>query len=163
MSSSLIRTYKAGDEIAIARIFKDSILKLAAKDYALKQLAAWASIGARDDQYWRSRCEDKHPYVYEQDGCVIGFFELDTTGRIDAAYVNPSNAKQGVMSDLIEEAMRYALQNGIKRMYAEVPISAVPFFELHGFKIMRDSEVVFGDVSLKTYSMQTHLSPSVTR
>ncbi len=154
----MIRRYQPGDEIYICKIFKDAVFEIAAKDYTPEQISAWANPSMRDENYWRIRCETKHPFVFEQDGRVIGFFEMDPNGHINCTYVNPANAKRGVMSDLMEEAMRYALKTGIKRLYAEVSITAVPFFEVHGFNRVQDNETVIGDVSLKSFTMETHLS-----
>ena len=154
----MIRRYQPGDEIYICKIFKDAVFEIAAKNYNSAQISAWANPSARDENYWRTRCEAKRPFVFERDDRVIGFLEMESNGKITGTYVNPRNAKQGVMSDLMEEAMRYAMKTGIQRLYAEVSITAVPFFELHGFNCVQDNVLVMGDVSLKGFTMETHLS-----
>ena len=153
----MIRRYQIGDEFHIRKIFHDAIFELAAKDYTPGQLVAWANPAVRDESYWKTRCETKKPYVMDKDGRLVGFLEMDSTGHIKSAYVSPADSKQGVMSDLLEEAIRHALKNRIRRLFVEASITAVPFFRLHGFRWVRDDEALIGGVPLKVFIMETHL------
>ncbi len=130
----MIRRYQTGDEFHIRKIFQDAIFELAAKDYTPRQLAAWADTVVRDESYWKTRCETEKPYVMDKDGRVVGFLEMDSAGYIKCAYVSPEYSKLGIMSDLLEEAIRHALKNRIKRLFVKASVTAVPFFNLHGFK-----------------------------
>lgn len=78
-------------------------------------------------------------WAARRDGSIIG-----------AAYV----LGVGLLLYLI---IRHALKNRIKRLFVEASITAVPFFKLHGFKWIRDDEVVIGGVSMKVFIMETHL------
>ncbi len=153
----MIRRFQIGDEFNIRAIFHDAIFELAASDYTPTQLAAWANTAVRDEGYWRTRCATIKPYVMDQEGRVVGFLEMDSTGQIKCAYVRPADSKLGIMSDLLEEAMRHALKNRIKRLRVEASITSAPFFELHGFQWVRDDEVVIDGVSMKVFIMETHL------
>ena len=88
---------------------------------------------------------------------MVGFLEMDSTGYIKCAYVSPEYSKLGIMSDLLEEAIRHALKNRIKRLFVKASVTAVPFFTLHGFKWVRDDEVVVGGVAMKVFIMEAHL------
>lgn len=149
----MIRRYKTGDETYIAQIYHDAIYQLAAGDYTQEQLAAWAGPPITPEKA-KQRCHDKQPFVNVRDGQVVGFIELDPDGHIDCVFVHPAYARQGVMSEIMEEIKRVAKHNNISRLYAEVSKTARPFFEYHGFVWIRDIVVNARGVLLENYIME---------
>jgi len=151
----MIRKYKTGDEKYIAQIYHNAIYQLAAGDYTQEQLDAWANppLNLEDCEH-KQRCEAKQPFVNERDGRVVGFIELDPDGHIDCAYVDPAYSRMGVMSEIMEEVKRTARRMNIPKLFAEVSITARPFFEHHGFIWIRDTTANIRGVSLKNYIME---------
>jgi len=149
----MIRKYKTGDEKYIAQIYRNAIFQLASSDYTQEQLDAWAGPPVTPEKAIQ-RCNDKQPFVNERDGQVVGFIELDLDGHIDCVFVHPAYARQGVMSEIMEEIKRVAKQNNISRLYAEVSKTARPFFEYHGFVWIKDIVVNARGVPLANYIME---------
>lgn len=152
----MLRRYRPGDHLAIGRIYHDAVHRLAANDYTLAQRLAWSS-GNIDFDRWRERCERKQPFVKELDGQVAGFMELDPDGHIDCTYVHPDYARRGVMSEIMAAVKEEVRSKGIPRLYAEVSITARPFFEKHGFVHLRDNEVHIGEEVLMNFIMECYL------
>jgi len=152
----MIRRYRSGDHLSIAGIYRNAIHRLAAGDYTASQLEAWCGTKT-DDDAWRKRCELKQPFVKVLDGRVAGFIELDRDGHIDCTYVDPDFARRGVMSEIMEAVKDEARSLGLTRLFAEVSITARPFFEKHGFRHLRDNEVHIGDVALVNFIMECPL------
>jgi GNAT superfamily N-acetyltransferase len=148
----MIRRYRSGDSDEIARIVHDAVHRLACADYTPRQLNAWASPDV-DYAYWAERCERKKPFVYESHGAIAGFIELDPDGHIDGVFVAPRYARRGYMRALMAAVKEYAAARGVVRLYAEVSITARPFFERAGFIVDTENRALRKGVWLKNYLM----------
>jgi putative acetyltransferase len=153
----MIRRYKVGDEPFIYKIFQDAIYQIASHDYSQAQLDVWVnSLNSVED--WKKRCGEKQPYIYESEGKIAGFIELDDNGYIDCTYVLPEFYKKGVMSKLMCFVKQEAITMGNLKLFSEVSITAKPFFEKHGFKSTKENIVNKNGVSLTNYSMECNLA-----
>ena len=140
MINGTIRKYRDPDYEQIAIIFHNAVHELAVKDYNLRQLEAWAPYNY-DLDAWRQRCEEKQPYVFENEGKLVGYIEMDPDGHIDQTYVSPAFAGKGAMHQLMNHVKSIAKENSVNQLYSEVSITAKPFFERHGFVYSRDNKV----------------------
>ncbi len=152
----MIRRYQPGDHVAIGRIFHEAVHQLASHDYTQEQCRAW-SDGNIDFRLWQQRCGRKRPFVKEHEGQVVGFMELDPDGHIDCTYVDPAHARRGYMSQVMEGVKNEAHAKGIEKLFAEVSITARPFFERHGFRHIRNNEVHVRGETLVNFIMECYL------
>ena len=158
-----IRKYQPGDEQAIGQIYYDAVHQLTCKDYTEVQRNAWATpieYGPEWNAKWRKRCDRKRPWVAVIDEKVTGFIELDPDGHIDCTYVSPEYAGKGHMSAIMEQIFVEAHQTNLLRLYAEVSITARPFFEKHGFRVIRDNPHEVRGVPILNYIMECWLQPN---
>ena len=109
---------------------------------------------------WKARCERKKPFVKIIGGEVVGFMELDADGHIDCTFVDPDFSGKGVMSGIMDVVKIEALSQGNAKLFAEVSITARPFFERQGFGFVRDHEAVIDGISLKNFIMEFYLQSS---
>ena len=91
------------------------------------------------------------------DGEVAGFIELDADGHIDCTYVSPKHAGKGHMSTIMARIFQEARRSNLFRLYAEVSITARPFFERHGFRVVRDNPHTVRGVPILNYIMECWL------
>ncbi|MFG0249977.1 MAG: GNAT family N-acetyltransferase [Phycisphaeraceae bacterium JB051] len=152
----MIRRYQHGDHMFIGQIFYDAVHQLACEDYSREQLQAWASKPIGFD-HWQQRCETKKPFVKEFCGQVVGFIELDADGHIDCTYVDPNFARRGVMTELMHAVKMHARKRKLTQLYAEVSITAKPFFIKHGFEVVGQNKVEIKDVTLTNFNMTCQL------
>ena len=154
---AIIRKYEPGDELTIGRIYHDSVHQLTCADYTEEQRNAWATPIEGDDAWaekWRRRCDRKQPWVAVVDGDVVGFIEFDADGHIDCTYVSPDHAGKGHMSAIMERIFQEARRSNLIRLYSEVSITARPFFERHGFRVVRDNPHEVRGVPILNYIME---------
>lgn len=149
----MIRSYRDGDATDIGEVFFEAVHRLAAGAYSAEERHAWAPE-RRPPDFWVERCERKQPFVWEEQGRVRGFLELDPNGHIDCTYVHPSVANRGVGSALLEAAIERARELGLSRLWVEVSINARPFFEKHGFRVLRPNCVERAGVFLHNFVME---------
>lgn len=155
----MIRDYQPGDHLAIAEIFCRAIHEVASACYTPAQCAAWSDKAANPG-HWEQRCAAKLPFVFETQGEVAGFLELDDDGHIDCMYVHPDHGRKGIASRLIDHAVRRCEENGVGRMYVEASHCARPVFEKKGFRIVKQQTVPLRGEELVNFVMERYLDAS---
>ncbi len=153
----LVRAFKDGDEPALQAVFYSAVHIIAAKDYSVEQLDAWAPHRP-DWEAWTSRMQGLRPLVAEADGRVVGYADLQPNGYIDHFFVSGKYARRGVGRLLMESLHARAAESGLARLFSDVSVTAEPFFERFGFVVVERKDVVIGRVSLPNARMEK-LSP----
>lgn len=153
----MTRKYQDGDHFCIGRIYHEAIHRLACRDYSEEQLKAWAGTkGDAEDwsNQWKARCERKQPFVKVLDGHVVGFIELDPDGHIDCTFVDPDYVGKGIMDEIMGEVKKEAMRLGLRRLHAEVSITARPFFTRQGFTWVSDHVALIKGIPLVNFIME---------
>ena len=153
----MVRRYQDGDHLFIGRIYQEAIHRLACRDYSKEQLEAWAGTKGDPEEWsraWKARCERKQPFVKVLDGRVVGFIDLDPDGHIDCAFVDPDYAGQGVMDEIMGEVKKEAARLGLRRLHAEVSVTARPFFDRQGFTWVSDHVAIIKGIGLANFIME---------
>ena len=153
----LVRAFKNGDEPALQAVFYSAIHTIAAKDYAIEQLDAWAPHRP-DWEAWTARMQALQPFVVEADGRVVGYADLQASGHIDHFFVSGKHARRGVGRLLMERLHARAGELGLARLLSDVSRTAEPFFEHFGFRVVERKTVVIGQVSLPNARMEKALA-----
>ena len=152
-----LRPYVPTDTQALVQLFTDTVHAINRRDYSQQQCAAWAPH-AYDLARWQSRFGQKQPLVAEQDGIIVAFGELEPDGHIDAFYVHASYQGQGIATQLLDALEQQAHARQLVRLYAEVSITALPFFQHHGFQIIAEQTVTVRGVAMLNYRMERRAS-----
>uniref|UniRef100_UPI003559443B GNAT family N-acetyltransferase n=1 Tax=Salipiger bermudensis TaxID=344736 RepID=UPI003559443B len=92
-----------------------------------------------------------------RDGTPLGLMTLVAPGHIDLAFVRPSAAGQGIGAELLAALTQIARASGARELTADVSKAARPFFERHGFYVLRQQSVIRRGVALINYAMQKPL------
>jgi putative acetyltransferase len=152
----LVRTHRNSDLPGISRLYYDTIHHINSHDYTREQVEAWAPA-VPDVTFWKERFKKYHVYVAEEDRYVVGFTELDTMGHIDCFFVHYEWQRRGVGTHLMDRLMATAEREKMLRLFAEVSITAVPFFRDCGFAVVRENETIRRNVKLKQFAMERWL------
>jgi len=148
-----IRKYQPDDALKTAELFRDTVKRINRRDYSSDQIDAWAPDNI-DIDAWSSRLQKSHTYLAEsEDGGLLGFITVDQEGCLDLLYCHADHQRQGVGSRLWSHAQRQAQSGGLSYWFTEASITARPFFEKHGFKILKVQEVQKCGVSFVNYRM----------
>ena len=151
-----IRPYAPSDALAIVELFTETVHAINCRDYSEAELNVWAPRDY-DLARWAARLREKRPFVVVDNGTILGFCELEADGHIDCFYVHKDHQGRGVGQMLYRECERRAVANGCARLYAEVSITARPFFAKQGFELIAAQEVVRQGVVLRNFRMEKAL------
>lgn len=139
------------------QLFYDTVHNINIQDYTPEQVDAWAPQ-YMDYRRWNEHLHSKMSYVAELDGKIIGFAQLEPDGHIDCFYCHKDFQGMGVGSKLLDTLQTQAEALGIKRLFAEVSITAKGFFEHKGFQVINQQTVERRGVKLVNYRMNKDIS-----
>ena len=148
-----IRNYKASDDKALWEIFFYTVRNVNVRDYSQQQVEAWAP-SSFDFALWQKRMNGLQPFVAELDGRVVGYTDLQPSGLIDHFFCHHEYQGKGVGKALMEHVFTMGRVRGISRYFSEVSITARPFYEHLGFKVVNEQEVEMRGVKLTNYVME---------
>lgn len=152
----LVRAWTDADAGPTLELFHRAVHVTARQDYSPAQLAAWAP-GDIAPEDWTARRRAAGTVVAEVGRRVVGFTDLDGTGHIDMLYVDPSVARTGVASALLEHVLEAARRRGLGQLSTCASRTARPFFERHGFVVVEERHPVRRGVALTNYGMRRAL------
>ena len=125
-----------------------------AADYTSEQLDAWA-----DGHVDLDACDNSFREHFTLVACdgkeIVGFADMDENGYLDRLYVHRDYQRKGVASSLLRELSQNVKTDEITT-YAS--ITARPFFEKMGYRVVRQNIVERKGVSLINYFMVKKLS-----
>ncbi|CDT82542.1 putative Acyl-CoA N-acyltransferase [Vibrio coralliirubri] len=148
-----IRNYRASDDQALWEIFFHTVRNVNVRDYSQQQVEAWAP-SSFDFALWQKRMNGLQPFVAELDGCVVGYTDLQPNGLIDHFFCHHEYQGKGVGKALMEHVFTVGQVRGVSRYFSEVSITARPFYEHLGFKVVNEQEVEMRGVKLTNYVME---------
>jgi putative acetyltransferase len=136
--------------------FRETTNALNAQDYTVEQVRAWAPDNL-DPERWRSRIERINPYVCVYDGRIVGYADLQASGYIDHFFAHHQWQRKGIGKRLLLTIESEAKTRKLAELASNVSITARPFFESHGFRVVTPQEVALGTVVLKNFRMARQL------
>ncbi len=152
-----MRDYRPGDLEEVVELFRRAVHEMASRDYSPAQLAAWAPE-LPDLEAWSRRLQHGGMFVCERNGRIAGFTRVDDTGHLDLLFVHPEAQHQGIGQSLLDHAISWAAHHGIRRLSADVSITARPAFERAGFHELARQVVERRGVSLVNFRMAREVS-----
>ena len=151
-----VRRYRSGEEAEIWSVLYGSMRFVCSRDYTAEQIARWAP----DDKSmteWSERLAKKNPFVALIGSTIVGFAELEPDGHIDCFYCHKDFQGQGIGSALLERVESEAVRAGLSSVFAEVSVTAFPFFAAKGFQVTEERENIVCDAPAKQYLMRKEL------
>lgn len=152
----VIRGYRVEDCRALADLFTDTVWRIAIRDYAPAQIAAWAPVPP-DYARFASGLAARPTVVVELDGVIAGFSDLEPDGHIHMMYVHADHQGKGVASALLSHIEAKARRQGLLRLYSEISLTARRFFVRRGFVILTQQEVLLRGQVLTNFRMEKQL------
>jgi putative acetyltransferase len=151
----VIRRYEATDLDAVIGVFLSSVREVASRDYDAGQIAAWAQA---DRDVWSRRRLDRPTWVALIGDAIAGFTDLQRDGYIDMLFVDPAWQRRGVASALLDTVECAAHVQRLAALDTDASITARPFFETHGFQVVRSQVVALRGQRLTNFRMRKRLS-----
>jgi putative acetyltransferase len=151
-----VRNYAPGDIDALVDLFRKSVRITAGRDYTQEQVLAWAPDEI-DRSAGSERCANSQTLVAELQNSLVGFAILESDGHLDMMYVHPEHQGKGIASALLEHVERFARRHGLARLYTEASITARPYFEHRGFRLIAPQAVSTRGQDFINYRMEKQL------
>lgn len=134
----------------LADLFYQTVHTVNAKDYIKEQLDVWAD-GNVNMKEWDNSFSAHYTVVCVEDDIIVGFGDIDKTGYLDKLYVHTDYQRQGVASAICDELEQAVHTNKIR---THASITAKPFFERRGYKVIKEQQVIRTGISLINYVME---------
>lgn len=156
VTAVLVRVYRSEDLDAVRNVFVRAIRESAIRDYSPAQTDAWSGVDRPDA--WSSAVDDRLIWVAVADELVVGFTDLEPSGHLDRMYVHPQHEGRGVASALLTCLEATARRQGLTRLFTEASITAKPFFERRGFKVLTAQVVEHRGEKFTNFQMEKFLN-----
>jgi putative acetyltransferase len=148
-----IRQYQSGDELALREIFFNTIRNVNIKDYSETQVKAWAPNDYNREE-WSQRIRSIKPIIASIDDEIVGYTDIQDNGYVDHFYCHWQHQGNGIGKKLMLMLLKEGARKGVKRFYSHVSITAKPFFEHFGFKVVKEQEVDVRGQMLTNFVME---------
>ena len=130
----LLRRATPTDLDAIRQLYHDTITTVNTADYDPTQIANWAANHANLPR-WEAALAEQDFFVAEDDSQIVGFSSITSDGYLDFMFVHRDYQRRGIARQLLAAVEEVARQRNLPKIWAEVSITARPFFAAHGYTI----------------------------
>ena len=144
-----LRRYKQSDCRELAELFYNTVHTVNAADYNNEQLNAWAT-GRVDLEAWNKSLLEHYSIVAVDNGIIVGFGDIDQTGYLDRLYVHADYQGRGIATAICNK-----LEQSVSgKIVTHASVTAKPFFEKRGYKVIKEQSVERQGVFLTNYVME---------
>jgi putative acetyltransferase len=161
-ASMHIRLAVASDIPNIQALFRDTVLRVNARDYSPEQVAVWA-LQADLDFLWMEKLEETHLLVAYSGEHLAGFGSLTSDCNIEMLYTSAHFQGQGVASRILAELETEARRRGFDWLVTDASLTARRVFERNGFELIREQTVELRGAPFTNYKMMKVLEPLILR
>lgn len=144
-----LRKYRQSDCKKMTELFYHTVHTVNAKDYTKEQLNVWAS-GQVDLAKWDQSLREHFSIVAAENEIIVGFGDIDKTGYLDRLYVHADYQSKGIATAICNQLEQAVSGNII----THASITAKPFFEKRGYKVVKEQNVERQGVFLKNFVME---------
>lgn len=146
----VIREYKNSDCKEVSELFYDTVHTINAKDYTKEQLDVWATNEIDLEKFNKSLIEH-YSLVAVENKIIVGFGDIDETGYLDRLFVHKDYQNRGVATAICDRLEQKMLKG---KVIAHSSITAKPFFEKRGYKVIKEQQVERKGFLLTNYIME---------
>lgn len=146
-----VREYNKYDLMEMISLFQKTVHLVNIRDYTQEQIDVWAPDFI-DNEKWAKELSEHHTFVAVHDSIIVGFGDIDGGGYLDRLYVHHEYQRQGVASMLCDR-LESMVAPGVP-VRTDASITARPFFENRGYKVVKEQFVERNGVFLKNYNME---------
>lgn len=143
-----IRQYQQSDCKELTELFYNTVHTVNAKDYTKEQLDVWAT-GQVDLEKWDLSLQEHYSIVAVENNVIVGFGDIDKTGYLDRLFVHADYQGKGIATAICDQLEQFVEEN----ITTHASITARPFFEKRGYKVVKEQQVERQGVFLTNYVM----------
>lgn len=149
----MIREYQTLDGKELRELFYHTVHTVNAKDYTKEQLDVWAERQA-DLEQWNQSFQEHYSIVAVEGDVIAGFGDIDKNGYLDRLFVHADFLRKGIGTAICDR-----LEQKIKgKILTHASITARPFFEERGYKVIKEQKVERSGVLLMNFVMEKEIN-----
>ena len=138
-------------------LFRTTVLTVNSKDYTKEEVADWASCGDSIEHWKELLAKNDYIGAIDGQGKIVGFSSINAEGYLHSMFVHKDWQGKGVATLLLSEVEKMACGYGVRKINVEVSITARPFFEKHGYKVVKEQKAKANRLWLTNYVMEKTL------
>lgn len=144
-----LRRYESSDCKEVAELFYNTVHIINAKDYTKEQLDVWATQEV-DLEKWNQSLQGHYSVVAVDNEIIVGFGDIDKDGYLDRLYVHADYQRKGIATAICKQIE----QEVEGKITTHASITAKPFFEKRGYRVVRKQEVERRGIFLTNFVME---------
>lgn len=149
----MIREYQTLDGKELRELFYHTVHTVNAKDYTKEQLDVWAERQV-DLEQWNQSFQEHYSIVAVEGDVIAGFGDIDKNGYLDRLFVHADFLRKGIGTAICDR-----LEQKIKgKILTHASITARPFFEERGYKVIKEQKVERSGVLLTNFVMEKEIN-----
>ena len=135
-------------------LFRDTVLHVNVRDYSLEEVEDWASCGDSVEHWCRLLSENAFVGAFDAQGRLAGFSSMNADGHLHSMFVQKDRQGRGVAGSLLSEVEKMAHGYGVRIIGLEASVTARPFFEAHGYSVVKEQKAKADRLYLTNYVME---------
>ena len=152
-----IRRLTEQDISEMQALFRTTVLAVNSKDYTKAEVEDWASCGDSVEHWKELLAKNDYIGALDGQGNIIGFSSMDAEGYLHSMFVHKDWQGKGVATLLLSEVEKMARGYGVHKISVEVSITARPFFEKRGYRVVKEQKARANRLWLTNYVMEKTL------
>lgn len=157
LSEISLRLVKSSDLIALQNLFVDTVSSVCKEDYSPDQIKVWTD-SVNNTPSWINKMASQYFVVAEIDNQMVGYSSLENNNYIDFLYVHKDYQGRGIANKLYAEIEAEAYKHKATMLNSDVSLTALTFFEKHGFEVLQRKTSKRGGVEIVNFKMRKQLS-----
>ena len=146
----VLRAYRSADCPALAELLYQTVHQVNIRDYTQEQVDAWAT-GQADLERWDRELREHRTVVAWEDGLIVGFGDMDKTGYLDRLFVHKDFQGRGIATAICDALEG---ESAAPRLWVQASLTARPFFEGRGYRVVKAQQVERRGVLLPNFVME---------
>lgn len=158
-SSSQYKLRELTDEDipVLQTLFRETVLHVNARDYTREEVEDWASCGDSVEHMKDLLARNDYVAALNEQGEIIGFSSMNAEGYLHSLFVHKDYQQVGVGSLLLSAVEKRAWEYGVSAITSEVSLTARPFFEKRGYKVLKVQKRRANRLELTNFVMRKRL------
>lgn len=138
-------------------LFRTTVLTVNARDYTEEEVKDWASCGDSVEHWKELLYANSYIGATDIQGNIIGFSSMNCDGHLHSMFVHKDWQGKGVASLLLAEVEKMASEYGVHKICTEVSITARPFFEKRGYRVVAEQKAKANKLFMTNYRMEKEI------
>lgn len=138
-------------------LFQSTVFYVNSKDYTKEEVEDWASCGDSMEHWKELLLKNSYIAALDNWGNIIGFSSMNADGYLHSLFVHKDWQRKGVATLLLSEVEKMADEYGVRKISTEASITARPFFEKRGYRVVKEQKAKANRLYLTNFVMEKML------